>query len=142
MARTKALLALMVVLGTLTSTGEAASRGREEVQTYSVPHGFAAGPAWGSWSLGIRYLKFVPRRGEHSVQFEVEDTIDIPIGARAYVETPGGGHVDKSYPFCGTSEEIRVRPGQIVYVGVIVGVCPDSTPTLPTLGTVTATFSR
>lgn len=141
MAKAKVLLVLMLVLTSLPSTGEAAPRGREEVQHYSAPHGFATGPVAGAWSLGIRYLEFVPRRDERSVRFQVEDAVDFPVGARAYVDTDGDGGVDESYFFCEASKNIRVRPGHTVYVGIVIGECPNATFSVPTQGLVTATFS-
>lgn len=141
MVNAKALLVLMLVFTSLPSTSEAAPSGREEVQLYSAPHGFAAGPVSGVWSLGVRYLEFVPRRDERSVRFQVEDAVDLPVGARAYVDTDGDGGVDESYFFCEASKDIRVRPGGTVYVGIIIGECPNATFSVPTQGLVTATFS-
>jgi hypothetical protein len=101
------------------------------------------GPTHGAWSIGVRYLNFSPRRGERFARLDVRDALDGPVGARAFVDLDGDGRVDAVHYFCGTSEKIRVRPAGDLYVGLIAGQCPDgSTTTVPTQGTVTATFFR
>lgn len=140
--RTWILLGLIAMLSATASASGAAQTGRrEQVRAYSAPHGFHLGPTHGAWSLGIQYLEFKPRRGERVVRFEVEDKLEVPVGARAYLDLGGDGSIDETHYFCGASKEIHVKPGNIVYVGIIVGLCPDGvTPTVPTQGVVKATF--
>lgn len=142
MTRTAAVLLSISLFAAVTATAHGSTGGREEVETYSAPHGWAAGPTYGAWSIGIRYLGFTPRAGERSVQFKVEDALDGAVGARAYVDLDGDGSTDATHYFCGASRKVRVRPGTEVHVGLVAGQCPDgSTATVPTQGTVTATFS-
>jgi len=123
---------------------EASLRNAREVEKpYSAPHGFQAGPTHGSWSLGVPYLEFKARDDERHVEFAAVDVTGLPVGIRVYLdEDLDGGYEDAGY-FCGTSDRMTVRPRETIIVGVTVGICPDgSTTTVPTRGTVTASFSR
>lgn len=116
---------------------------RHEIQTYSAPHGFDLGPTRGTWSLGVRFLRFDAKRGEKSVRFEIQDTLDIAVGGRVAIDSDGDGGFDEDHYFCGVSEKLPVHPRGEIYVGVVLGVCPDaSSVTLPTHGMVTAAFFR
>ena len=95
------------------------------------------------WSAGSHYAKFRAERAEKFVTLAVEDTAGGAVMAHVHIDRDGDGEVDEQVDFCGeTSKPIAVSKGSVVEVGAIFGMCDESTPSIVTEGTITATFTR
>ncbi len=132
----------------LAGPASGADRARQVSEDYSmasgavVSHGeVSAGEV--HWSAGSHYATFRAQRGERSVTLSVEDQTGGAVMAHVHVDRDGDGELDEQVDFCGeTSKPIAVSKVSVVEVGAIFGMCDDSSPSIVTEGTITATFTR
>jgi hypothetical protein len=132
----------------LAAPASGAGKTREASEEYSMASGAVVshGEVEGGevhWSAGSHYAKFRAERAEKFVTLAVEDAAGGPVLAHAHIDRNGDGDLDQQVDFCGeTSEPIAVTKGSVVEVGAIFGMCDESTPSIVTEGTITATFTR
>jgi hypothetical protein len=143
-------LMMVATVGLLIAASPAAGAGksREATEAYSmasgavVSHGEVSGGEV-HWTAGSHYALFRAERGEKLVTLAVEDQAGGPVLAHVHVDRDGDGELDDEVDFCGkTSEPIAVSKATVVEVGALFGMCDESTPSIVTEGTITATFTK
>lgn len=123
--------------------------GRPKVRMASAPYTGALAALVGTSTTPNAYVgdcdpnadsgcvRFEIRRGERYLTLKVEDQTGLPVYAVAFA--PDGSEVGE---VCGSSDEPIAAPGGYVDVWVTAGACYGSTsPSLPTTGTVQASFA-
>ena len=136
---------LLIVLASvmiLTIQGAGATPVRDETHEYTMANGAFVGHGEAHWTLGAEYAVFEVRKGEHAVQFEIVDESGSPVRGHVHVYLDEDDKIDDTVDFCGTTPKpISVHPGATVEVGTIMGLCNDTSPSIVTEGTITATFT-
>ena len=141
-----ALVAAICLVAAAPAAG--AAKSRKVTEEYSmasgafISHGGSPGGE-AHWTLGSEYAQFRAAARERAVSLSVEDASGGAVRAHVHIDQDGDGKLDKQLDFCGsTTDPIAVKPGAVIEVGTIVGTCDDTTPSIVTEGTITATFSR
>lgn len=140
----KKLIALSTVaLLAAAAPASGAGKAREVTEEYTMSSGAFVGHGEAHWTLGADYVRFVAERGERWVTLEVDDSTDQPVRGHVHIDVDGDGKLDRQLDFCGTTATpIAVKPGTVIEVGTIVGLCDDMSPSIVTEGTITARFTR
>ena len=116
---------------------------REVTEDYRMSNGAFVDHGEAHWTLGSAYAPFRAERGERWVTLAINDATGQPVRGHVHVDRDRDGKLDHQVDFCGkTAKPIAVQPGALVEVGVIMGLCDESTTSIVTEGTITATFSR
>lgn len=147
MKRTLAvLLSLALVVGALAGTAEAGKK-KKKKDTMTVEETYAS-PAWGVWlggngggACGTGCVTFMPRVTDSIVSMVIEDAVGDNVAATVGQDLDGDNITDSSTEVCTKGENIPVTAGYEVIVFIWAGLCSNGSPSTPTTGTVTATFS-
>ena len=145
--KTITAIAAVALLALVTPASGAHSE-RQVTEEYSMASGAVVshGEVTGGevhWSAGSQYAVLRAERGEKFVTLTVEDQTGGPVLAHVHVDRNDDGELDEQVDFCGeTAEPIAVSKASVVEVGAIFGMCDDSSPSIVTEGTITATFTR
>ena len=125
-----------LMFASLMAPGQAAGPHRTQQYTYRVPAGVIIPGVTGTVQLGNNLAHFKVLSGERTVTFSIDDASGRPV--LGYFS---GSRFDGQ--FCtATDKPLKVRPGDTVYVGAMIGSCEDGRVSTVTTGTITATFSR
>jgi hypothetical protein len=138
---------LMVVatVALLASAAPAAGAGkaREVTHDYRMSNGAFVDHGEAHWTLGAAYAPFRAVGGERFVSLAIEDAAGQPVRGHVHIDQDNDGKLDDQLDFCGsTAKPIALERGARIEVGTIVGLCDDSSPSIVTEGTITATFTR
>lgn len=136
MKRLAAVLSIAMLSASFVVPGHAAGPHRTQQFTYRAPSGFVIpGVSTATIQLNNNWATFDVLKGERSVTFSIEDASGRPALGHF-----SGTRFDGS--FCrSTDQPLKVRPGDTIYVGAMLGPCDDGLSVVTT-GTITATFSR
>ena len=143
MKKTMVFLAAGLLAAVLATDAVAARQSREVTESYTMATGAFVGHGEAHWTLGAEYQRFEAKNGERAVSFVIEDSSGAPVRGHVHIDNNGDGELDDQFDFCGsTAKPIAIEPGATVEVGTIMGLCDDTSPSLVTEGTITATFSH
>lgn len=144
MRRIIAVAAACFFAASLISPASGAQSEREVTKEYTMADGMVIlDSTHAAWTLGTAWKVFRPNAGERFVSFTASDDTDQSVYVHVHVDANGDGkneHLD----FCTeTPEPIRLGATRKIDVAVFLGTCPgDTTPSVVTQGTITATFTR
>jgi hypothetical protein len=147
MRKLSCLIAVCLVLGTLTAAAEAKSKKKVERTTtasYVSPGGAAEQGAYvnagGTYFGGV---ELTPSTGERFVSIVINDSSGQKTAGAVSQDINGDMQADTSVAFCGaTTDPVSIDPSHVVTVYVFEGPCTDATPAVATSGTVVGTFSN
>ena len=143
MKKTTVFLTAALLAAVLAPSASAGRQSREVTESYTMAAGAFVGHGEAHWTLGADYQRFESKSGERAVAFVIEDASGAPVRGHVHIDNNGDGELDDQLDFCGsTAKPIAIDPGAIVEVGTIMGLCDETSPSIVTEGTITATFSR
>lgn len=142
----KALLvvAATVIAAALTAPSVGAAGNRTQTRSYTMSNGAVVFDSTEAhWTIGTAYKVFRAQPGERFVSFSIIDDTGQAVRGHIHMDMDNDGKLDHAKDFCGeTPKPLRVREGRRIEVGVLLGQCPDGSPSIVTEGTITATFSK
>lgn len=142
----KGLLALAATLvaTSLATPSVGAAGNRTETEDYTMSNGMVVFDSTEAhWTIGTAYQVFRARPGERLVSFSIADDTGQAVRGHIHMDMDNDGKLDHAKDFCSeTPKPLEVRAGQKIEVGVLLGQCPDGSPSIVTEGTITATFLK
>jgi hypothetical protein len=146
MKKVSIVLAAGLLSAALIAPGHAGPSSRTVTRNYSMANGMFVsqlGNAEVHWSLGTQWKVFRTKAGEHLLSLSVKDDTGRPVLVNLSIDADSDGKEEDEFNVCSDRlQNIKVRPGAEVWVGVLFGTCEDGSPSIVTNGTITATFSR